>query len=481
MSTCTAELGCAAVTFSADPDIAGIGVILAFLVSAWSSLLIITIEYFSLHGDDVNFNSNALDGLLKEYIWKLTKRLNKPWTLGDVQPAILLVSDQQLITGIAILSVGYIQHCTITQYHFYIIYLLGFISSQVFDASLHALNLYVDRRPSMKLWRATLMSILFGMLILNSFVVDHDEFLVYDDDDDIWYLGSSTQCVWNKFIGSSHYRYSLLDLFISLIVLIWAYFGDMQLFYPRIFKPLGWILKVFQAPLLGLLRLHDQIDKKMSGAEPTSTRSLIYQTSNFQPLNPNSKPNTDTPDMILPRAVKNRRRKGSGFKSGTNHYYGSSGGGGGGSHLPVWAYIVIAVSVPETCLTQNSPLSPEYLQPDPLKRRRRLAPALGHAAWKAFRYATPIQPILWASRKLAARLRAGRGAKNVGGTFYRKIEEGEKGHGHGQGREQEQEQEQGMRDVVGSSSGGKNGGELVGAEPPSKVRGESLMSPRGDF
>ncbi|KAI1460974.1 hypothetical protein F4805DRAFT_416181 [Annulohypoxylon moriforme] len=271
MSNCAAGLSCAAVTFNADSDIAGIGVILAFLISAWTSLLIISIEYFSLHGDDVNFNSNALDELLKEYIWALTRRFDKPWTLGEVQPAILLVSDQQLITGIAILSVGYIQHCTMTQYHFYIVYLLGFISSQVYDASLHALNLYVNRRPSMKLWRAILLTVLFCMLILNSFVVDHDEFLVYNDGDDIWYLGSSTQCVWNNFIGTSHYRYSLLDLITSLVVLIWAYFGDMQLFYPHVFQPLTWVIKVLQAPLLGLLRLHDRINGRVLEAEPPST------------------------------------------------------------------------------------------------------------------------------------------------------------------------------------------------------------------
>ncbi|KAI0882609.1 uncharacterized protein GGS22DRAFT_195829 [Annulohypoxylon maeteangense] len=270
MSTCANKLSCAAVTVNADPDIAGTGVILAFLISAWSSLVIITVEYFSLHGDDVNFNSNALDELLKGYIWKLTKRFSKPWTLGEVQPAILLVSDQQLITGIAILTVGYIQHCTISQYHFYIVYLLGFMSSQVYDASLHALNLYVNRRPSMKLWRVILMNILFGMLIFNAFVVDHDEFLVYEDDDDIWYLGSSTQCVWNNFIGTSHYRSSLLDLILSLIVLIWAYLGDMQLFYPHIFKPLDWFIRVIQTPLLGLLRFHDYISERMSGAEPPS-------------------------------------------------------------------------------------------------------------------------------------------------------------------------------------------------------------------
>ncbi|KAI1460973.1 hypothetical protein F4805DRAFT_416179 [Annulohypoxylon moriforme] len=165
-------------------------------------------------------------------------------------------------------------------------------------------------------------------------------------------------------------------------------------------------------------------------------------------------------NLLDPRLVKSGIRKGSGYKSG-NHYYGG-GGGGGGSHLPVWVYVVIVVSVVWLCLylalfyhffKKDREQSSSSSTP-PKQQRRRLGPCLLHAAWKAFRYATPIQPVLWAVRKLRARFGAGPGSKNVGGTFYRKIEEGGEKEG----------QEQGVRDV--------NNSEHVG-----QVRGEPLMDP----
>ncbi|KAI0882608.1 uncharacterized protein GGS22DRAFT_169864 [Annulohypoxylon maeteangense] len=167
--------------------------------------------------------------------------------------------------------------------------------------------------------------------------------------------------------------------------------------------------------------------------------------------------------MILPRAIKSSRRKGSGFKSGGYHYYGG-GGGGGGSRLPLWVTLVIVFSVLWACLYLALFyyfFRKERLQTDPLKKRSR-GVSLGRAAWKAFRYATLMEPIIWAVRKLITRFRAGRGAKNVGGTFYRKIEEGE-------------EKGPGMRDVNSNSSSGS--GEPVGVVPPAQVRGEPLLSP----
>ncbi|XDG03184.1 hypothetical protein ABKA04_002799 [Annulohypoxylon sp. FPYF3050] len=151
------------------------------------------------------------------------------------------------------------------------------------------------------------------------------------------------------------------------------------------------------------------------------------------------------------RAVKSGTRKGSGYKSSGYKYYGNGNGngGGGGSRLPVWVIVVIVVSV----------LWAYYLAADPLKRRR-LGPALGRAAWKALLCATLIQPIIWAVRKLTERFRAGRGGKNVGGTFYRKIEEGE-----------EKGQEQGVRDL------NSRNGEPADVMAPAEAHKEPLMSP----
>lgn len=210
-----------------------------------------------------------LDELFKNYFWKLTKSWKLPSALGSIQPAILLLSDQQLVTGIAIMSVGYIQHCTMTQYHFYIVYLLGFVSCQVFDASLQALAGYRGKSLGMRSWRAGLMTALFAMVILNTFVTDNDLFGIEDT-----YYGSSIQCVWNGLIGTDHYRQWAFDLAITLIVLFWEYLGSMWLLYPQFFgPPFEWVSKLLRLSFLCFERLHNWIQKWTLEQEQKLARS----------------------------------------------------------------------------------------------------------------------------------------------------------------------------------------------------------------
>ncbi|KAI1781259.1 hypothetical protein F4818DRAFT_33796 [Hypoxylon cercidicola] len=269
MSTCPAEPICDTDTFKADPDIAGIGVILAFLISAWSSLLIVTADYISTpEGEPLVL----LDAIFSGYIRKL---IEKPWPLESIRPVVQMMSDQQLVTGTAILSVGYIQHCTITQYHFFIVYLLGFISCQVYDASLNTLHGRIGKRPIMKLWRAILMTALFGMVILNTFVTDHDDFL--------YYYGASTQCVWNKFIGVGHYRSYTLDLFLSLALLSWEYFECIALIYPRISKPVRRALNIFRLWLFCCQGLYSRIERLRSNVERELAKPCHTRTGTRSP------------------------------------------------------------------------------------------------------------------------------------------------------------------------------------------------------
>lgn len=227
--------------------------IAAFLITAWSSLLIVTADYFS---SPKGQRSVLLDEIVIGGARKLVKT---PWPVKAIRPVVLMVSDQQLVTGTAILSVGYIQHCTITQYHFFIIYLLGFVSCQVYDASLNSLHGHIGRRPAMKLWRAVLMTTLFSMVILNTFVTDHNDFLEY--------YGSSTQCIWNKFIGARHYHLYNLDLSLSLALLFWEYLDGICLIYPRVFKPIRRALNILRLLLFCCQAPHNRIQRLRSHCE----------------------------------------------------------------------------------------------------------------------------------------------------------------------------------------------------------------------
>jgi hypothetical protein len=89
---------------------------------------------------------------------------NKQTSSDAIQQVVLVLSDQQLITGASILIIGYMKHCTITQYHFYIVSLLGWISFATHQPTAMILQKYLIARPSMRHWRAIWMFGLFSMV-----------------------------------------------------------------------------------------------------------------------------------------------------------------------------------------------------------------------------------------------------------------------------------------------------------------------------
>jgi proteasome lid subunit RPN8/RPN11 len=89
-----------------------------------------------------------------------------------------MLSDQQLITGASILIIGYMKHCTITQYHFYIVSLLGWISFTTHQPTVTILQKYLIARPKhaalvsdLDVWPVQYGGILCGTLISNALFI----------------------------------------------------------------------------------------------------------------------------------------------------------------------------------------------------------------------------------------------------------------------------------------------------------------------
>ncbi|KAI1139961.1 hypothetical protein F5Y05DRAFT_337073 [Hypoxylon sp. FL0543] len=132
--------------------------------------------------------------------------------------------------------------------------------------------------------------------------------------------------------------------------------------------------------------------------------------------------------ILEPRIPKGGSSSGGG--KGGKGFKGGSSGGAGGIPLPLWAELVIVFSVIWVCIYLSLFFyffRQDHLRAAPSKRRRLGLGLFGRLAWKAFRYATLIQVGVWAVRKLIARCRTGRGTKKVGASFYRKLDEQEKG------------------------------------------------------
>ena len=78
---------------------------------------------------------------------------------------VLSLSDQQLLTSIAILTAGLLRICSISVYHFQMILDLAWYSSNVHLTSLNVLQEYLLNRPSFRNWRFCLMAVTFALLV----------------------------------------------------------------------------------------------------------------------------------------------------------------------------------------------------------------------------------------------------------------------------------------------------------------------------
>ena len=84
---------------------------------------------------------------------------------------VLSLSDQQLVTGIAILIAGYVNPCSMDYYHFGIVAALAWFSSTTHLSTLAVLRRYLIEHPHVRTWRVVGMIItLLGLLLAQFYV-----------------------------------------------------------------------------------------------------------------------------------------------------------------------------------------------------------------------------------------------------------------------------------------------------------------------
>ena len=80
---------------------------------------------------------------------------------------LLALSDQQLVTGLAVLIAGYTNRCSRSLYHFDIIAALGWFSSTTHLSTLAVLRAYMVDHPQVRNWRAMAMLGVFSLLAVS--------------------------------------------------------------------------------------------------------------------------------------------------------------------------------------------------------------------------------------------------------------------------------------------------------------------------
>ncbi|KAK0112418.1 hypothetical protein ONS96_001661 [Cadophora gregata f. sp. sojae] len=166
MVNCTSTDG----VIDGDPDIAGIGVIIAFIAASLITFISVILGYVTYSIDEEQLN--YVDSLVIPHIrWLLhmgagdtisvaTKKLRTE----TMTQFILALSDQQLVTGLAILITGYAQRCTISGHHFQLIANLAWFSSTTHLSTLAVLQKYLIRHPVIKHIRVVCIFAVLGLL-----------------------------------------------------------------------------------------------------------------------------------------------------------------------------------------------------------------------------------------------------------------------------------------------------------------------------
>jgi len=114
------------------------------------------------------YEENAIDQWISHYFRRLPfLRISKDraafWR-PVLERLILLLSDYQLLFGVAILIAGYWKHCSISVYHFSLVVDLAFFSN-THMTSLSILTCYLQERPTLRNWRVCIMVLMLIMLL----------------------------------------------------------------------------------------------------------------------------------------------------------------------------------------------------------------------------------------------------------------------------------------------------------------------------
>ncbi|KAI4116844.1 MAG: hypothetical protein LQ345_002814 [Seirophora villosa] len=138
---------------------------------------------------------------------------------------VLALSDQQLLVGLAILVAGFVQHCSISVYHFSIIYDLAWFSSNTHMTTLSVLRARLVEEPSLLKWRVSLIILMALFLCTGISLEGHRD----------WYQSyhAPAQCLFNDLPGNfsgEPARWSVAQVILIVlwysVVISWLYYND---------------------------------------------------------------------------------------------------------------------------------------------------------------------------------------------------------------------------------------------------------------
>lgn len=187
----------------ANPDIAGVGVcipvsiggdirliksqiLLAFFVTACAAVLLSLAAYIG------GFLPSHYLRRVDRRIFRANSRNQHSRWRDIIEQVMLSVSDQQLVTGLAILVAGYYEmmNNNLSVYHWQIVVYLAWLSSAVHIASLTLLRDVFNNNPTLRNLRVAGMLILLALLEVAMWPIR------FTADLDVEYKGMPVRCWW---------------------------------------------------------------------------------------------------------------------------------------------------------------------------------------------------------------------------------------------------------------------------------------------
>ena len=161
---------------------------------------------------------------------------------------VLALSDQQLVTGLAILIAGHTDRCSRSIYHFRIISALGWFSSTTHLSTLAVLRPYLIDHPRVRNWRVIAMVAIFGLLVVSqagAFSIQNSSLPV--------------QCVFNSYAPYGLNAIATIGLALVIIFLCLLYANKISRLYTLDpdWGVQGWILELLTRPLIRKINVHN--------------------------------------------------------------------------------------------------------------------------------------------------------------------------------------------------------------------------------
>lgn len=210
----------------------------------------------------------------------------RPRVLKALVACVHAFSDQQLAVGLALLLTSYIQHCTITQYHFFIVYAASWISTTVHQCAAQVLR-QQEKQVAPNTLRVGLILALWPLLAASLVIVWNERFLGV--------LGLSTQCIWDD--SSRLTIRAWLFMFVEQAILAWGTIdtlGSYSMTVARVSNHLNArVIRILSAPGKVLLRI-----RQFCG-QPAQRMTLLIPSWKDSRTQPNTTSKLRKPAVLL--------------------------------------------------------------------------------------------------------------------------------------------------------------------------------------